>query len=131
MNKSIDNLELKKLQRKLISLGTGLTIFSIAVSYFKQEYWLWPLPLALLLISFGLVAPWKLNFIIKGLDRGILYFRKSLFFLLFFVFITPSSFILRLIRPSVISLNISPLQKSYWEELKDSEEYSNDLNKQY
>ncbi len=130
MNDRTGHLYIKMIRRKLLSLGGGLFFFSMMAVYFKQEYWFFPLPLVFLLVSFALFSPLKLNFIIKLTEKTTLYLRKILFSILFFSFITPCSFILRIIRPAVIPLKISPKKASYWEEF-NKKEYSSDLNKQY
>ena len=131
MNCQKDNLSIKKVRRRVSFSGVGLIILSIIMSYLKKDYWLWSLPPACLLFLFAAFAPLKLFIIIEGIDRGSYYLRKVLFFLLFFLFITPSSIILRAIRPTLIPLKISTKQRSYWENVRKAKEDTINFQKQY
>ncbi len=131
MNCSKDNLNIKKVRRRIFFSGVGLIILSIIMSYLKADYWLWSLPPACLLFLFAAFAPLKLLVIFKVIDKGFYYLRRVLFFLLFFIFITPSSIILKTIRPTLIPLKISAKQKSYWENASKGKEKITNFQKQY
>ncbi|WP_100637673.1 hypothetical protein [Marinomonas sp. ef1] len=130
MSNVIDS-EVKPTRIKLLSLCAGLLIFSTIISLATGTLWPWLLPLALVLFVFAAFAPLRLMFVIRGMDYFHLRFRKVLMWCLFHFFVVPSCWLLRLVRPSIIALEINKKTVSYWGEAEKKTFTVDDFTKQY
>ncbi len=128
---SVSKSDVKQTRIKLLSLCAGLIIFSTIISLVTGAFWPWLLPLALVLLVFAVVAPLKLMFVIRGMDRFHLRFRKVLMWCFFYFFVVPSCWVLRIIRPTIIPLVISQKSLSYWEPSEKKCFTADDFIKQY
>ena len=128
---SVSKSNVRQTRIKLLSLCAGLLIFSTIISLALGTLWPWLLPLALVLLVFAVVAPLKLMFVIRGMDRFHSRFRKVLMWCLFHFFVVPSCWLLRLVRPSIIALEINKKTVSYWGEAEKKTFTVDDFTKQY
>ncbi|WP_409421571.1 hypothetical protein ABHF91_00560 [Pseudaeromonas sp. ZJS20] len=108
-----------------------MILFTIIFSIAKQELWPWLLPFAFVLSAFAILAPQCLISVIKIMDKLHWFIRKVLFFVLFFIFITPLSLLLRAIRPEMVVVNTNRKASSYWETPEKKSYHPDDFHKQF
>lgn len=131
IDSEVKSTEVKPTRIKLLSLCAGLLIFSTIISLALGALWPWLLPLALVLFVFAVFAPLRLLFVIRGMDRFHSRFRKVLMWCLFHFFVVPSCWLLRLVRPSIITLGTNKKTVSYWGEAEKKTFSVDDFTKQY
>lgn len=122
---------IQQIRIRLLALGCGLLMFSAVMSFVKETIWLWTVPFAVIVLLYALIAPMKLQFLIKTFDKIHTLIGKGLFWVLFFIFITPLSWLLRLFRPKLIPLKIDKNISSYWGEPEKDTLTSDDFTKQF
>ncbi|ASA56524.1 hypothetical protein [Vibrio gazogenes] len=121
----------QQIRIRLLALSCGLLIFSGVMSFVKEAMWIWTVPFAVIILLYALIAPMKLQFVIKAFDKIHALIGKGLFWVLFFIFITPLSWLLRLFRPKLLPLKIDKHLSSYWGEPEKDAITSDDFKKQF
>ena len=127
----MSKFEVKQARIKLMSLCAALLIFSAIISLSAGGFWPWLLPVVFVLLAFSVLAPLKLMFLIRGMDHFHLCFRKILIWCFFYLFVVPSSWVLRIIRPNIIPLKIDKKTLSYWQVSEKKQFTDDDFTKQY
>ncbi|MFM2481884.1 hypothetical protein [Celerinatantimonas sp. YJH-8] len=108
------HIPLKMVRLRLIALSSGMLVLSLIMSYLKEQLWPWLLPLIVILLLFAIFSPMRLAFLIQGMELLQLQIRKGLFWVLFYIVLTPMSLLFRLLRPATIVLKIDKTVTSYW-----------------
>lgn len=126
-----DVIDTTVVRKKLIALGCGLIVLSIIISLKKGNLWLWPEPIAVILFLYAAFSPLKLLFIIHALDKIHAYLGRTIFWVVFYFFITPFGWLLRLARPGIMPLKISHKIPSYWKSPDLKKISPDDFDKQF
>ncbi|MDW6003267.1 hypothetical protein [Vibrio mangrovi] len=121
----------KQIRTRLFALSCGLLILSVVMSLSKETLWIWSVPFAVIIFLYAVIAPLKLTVVVRMMDKLHIQIGKGLFWILFFIFITPLSWLLRLIRPGLIPLKIDDRAPSYWTTSEKDAVTPDDLKKQF
>ncbi len=121
----------RQIRQQLLSFSIALLVLSGVVSLTKAQLWLWPTPLSMVILGYAIWAPEKLKFLVNGMNTVHNYIGKLSFGILFFLFITPLSWIIRMTRSSQIPLALEQEATSYWNTPEREETLAEDFEKQF